>query len=275
MKKLLILGGTNFIGRNLVEQLLKENIYEIFLFNRQLSNAKLFPTINKIKGDRETDEINQISNHQWDFVIDLSCYFPQDLEATIKNLKGQNLRYLLISSCSVYNSKNLKEMKTENAEQLNCSTFEKTDRTDLSYGNRKAECERILKRSGHNYSILRPALVFGKYDSSDRFYYWLYQVKMKNQILIPENGLGNFSITYVEDLVSAIVNSLKQDTHSKTYNIITDPRSSIKKIVEEGNSIMSKKINPINASSSFLDANNIHEWLGPSSLVKRKSLYLF
>ncbi|MEY4926199.1 MAG: hypothetical protein RI894_635 [Bacteroidota bacterium] len=60
MDKILILGGTHFIGRNLIEKLLETNIYDITLFNRQKTSPDLFPDLKKIKGDRETDDINKV-----------------------------------------------------------------------------------------------------------------------------------------------------------------------------------------------------------------------
>ena len=68
-------------------------------------------------------------------------------------------------------------MRDETAPILNCTIDERTDRTPASYGNRKAECERILMNSTQDYIMLRPALVYGAYDHTDRFYYWLYQVQ--------------------------------------------------------------------------------------------------
>lgn len=87
MKKLLILGGTQFIGRNLVERLQKEDDFELTLFNRQMTGAELFQDVQKIKGDRSTDDIQQIAGKDWDFIIDLSCYFPEDMKGGLSNYR--------------------------------------------------------------------------------------------------------------------------------------------------------------------------------------------
>ena len=78
--KILILGGTSFIGRNLVEQLIQQDQYQLTLFNRGQTNNHLFPNLNFIQGDRNTDDILQIGNQNWDYVIDVSCYFPDSLQ---------------------------------------------------------------------------------------------------------------------------------------------------------------------------------------------------
>ena len=178
MKKVLVLGGTQFIGRNLVERLLAGGSYEVTLFNRQKTGSDLFPQLNKIKGDRETDDMAQIAGVEWDYVLDLSCYFPAELELTLQYLPKGLTRYIFVSTCSVYpTDPEHSGAVTEQEAILPCSAEERIDRSPSTYGNRKAECERVLENSAVPYAILRPGLVYGRYDHTDRFYYWLFQVR--------------------------------------------------------------------------------------------------
>jgi 2'-hydroxyisoflavone reductase len=221
MEKILILGGTQFIGRTLVEQLQKLNNYDITLFNRQQTQADLFPEVKKMKGDRETNDISQIENEKWDYVIDVSCYYPDSLVHVLDSIKGSLKKYILVSTCSVYDDDNDQTpMRVETAKVLSCTNEQRTDRTDASYGNRKAECERILVNSNQKYTIFRPSLVYGPYDHTDRLYYWLYQVQTSKTLLLPDFGEKLFSITYVHDLVHAIINALESDV-SGIYNVTT------------------------------------------------------
>lgn len=214
MKKILILGGTQFVGRNLIEQLIKIDSYDITIFNRQQTQGKLFPQINKIKGDRDTDDIKQITKEKWDFIIDVSCYYPHWIENTIKYANSVS-KYIFISTISVYDIHiNDYSIKDENSQILSCNHKQRTDHSLQSYGNRKAECERILKKSGLNYLILRPALIYGKYDHTDRLYYWLYQTKTKKKVLLPENGATQLSLTYVKDLVNTILDALSNNNQT-------------------------------------------------------------
>lgn len=259
-KNILILGGTHFIGRNLVEKLLNVNEYKITLFNRQRTGTHLFPEIQKLKGDRETHEIRQIKGKKWNYIIDLSCYYPDSLQRALNSIESVD-KYIFISTCSVYdNEKNNDILKDETSPIWPCTAEQKKDTNPETYGNRKAECERILKKSGIPYIILRPALVFGKYDSTDRMYYWLHQVKTKSQLLLPENGIRTFSTTYVADLVNTIIQSLKLDLSSEIYNVISRPQTSIKQIIEYARDILQMEYSAKEASLAFLNEKKVNQW---------------
>ena len=129
MKKVLILGGTQFIGRNLVERLLEMDNFDITLFNRQETQVDLFPEVKKIKGDRETNDINQIAKESWNFVIDLSCYYPNWLKNTLTCLSDNLEKYILISTCSVYDNKsNQSPLKNEQTKIQTCTLRQQTDK---------------------------------------------------------------------------------------------------------------------------------------------------
>ena len=119
-KRILILGGTNFIGRNIVESLLETNKYEIILFNRGITNPELFPDLKKIKGDRYSNDINFLKNNSWDFVIDVSCFYPENLEELLEILGNKVLKYIYISTCSVYELEDGKYLLDEESKTKEC-----------------------------------------------------------------------------------------------------------------------------------------------------------
>ena len=165
MRKVLIVGGTKFIGRNLILRLLETAHWHVTLFNRGITNPELFPDVSRLIGDRYTSDIRQIGDEQWDVVVDLSCFHPSALEAALNQLDPKKTRYVLVSTCSVYdNDKWQGSMRTETAPILDCTPQEALDETSATYGKRKAECERVLSRSGFEHAILRPALVYGAHD---------------------------------------------------------------------------------------------------------------
>jgi len=71
MKKILIIGGTQFVGRNLVEQIIPYPEYDITLFNRGITNPDIFPEVKHIKGDRNTEDLHLVAETYWDCIIGL------------------------------------------------------------------------------------------------------------------------------------------------------------------------------------------------------------
>jgi len=261
MEKLLILGGTQFIGKNLTEALLKLNKYDITIFNRGKTKPHLFPNVKRIIGDRNTDDIFKISQQKWDYVIDVSCYYPNSLDNLLTALDGNVKRMVFVSTCSVYDDSNQKiTLYEEDTPVFDCKIEERTDTSDATYGKRKAECERILQQSNLDYIAFRPALVYGPSDHSDRFYYWIYQVLNNDPLLIPDNGGRLISLTYVHDLVSWIIEALTIENHAKVYNAITVPTTSIGQIIQNIEKLQGQTPSKINASPSFLNQNNISQW---------------
>ncbi len=262
MDKILILGGTNFIGRNLVDSLIQLGYFDITLFNRGKSNPNIYPTIKKLSGDRNSSDISVIFKEKWDYIIDLSCYFPNSLDHIITQLKNVPKRYVFISTCSVYdNDLDKSILRNEDSPTLGCTYKERSDSSVATYGKRKAECERIIIQSGIEYSIFRPALVYGPFDSTDRFYYWLYQIKTDKKLLVPNKGKNLFSVTYVRDLVQVIIKSLNYNIGSDIYNVATYPDISLSKLIDTTSQLLNKDPNLYFTDSTFLSNNNIAQWI--------------
>ena len=261
MQKVLILGGTSFIGRNLVAKLIELNQFEIHLFNRGETNPGLFPEVNKIIGDRNTEDIKKIAAISWDYVIDLSCYFPASIANILQYLNPKLKRYIYISSVSAYQLKEEQLHQEASLSLKNCEESQAQDTSDQSYGNRKAECERILQAARFDYIILRPALVYGPYDPTDRFYYWLYQVKTKNQILIPEKGENLLSLSFVKDLVACIIQAIDIPSHRQTYNAISTTEMSIKQIIVLASKILNRSPALIFVAPEIFHQQKLQQWV--------------
>src|SRR4030095_16123065 len=166
--KILILGGTGFVGRILTENLSKAGIMPV-LFNRGKRNPDIFPELRKIKGDRETEDIRKIAKETWDAVVDFSGMFPDNVELIVNLLEGKVGRYIFISSVSAYeideNDKSV-NLINENFKTYPCTPEQRKDKNVIAtYGQKKAEIERVLLNStGLDVIIFRPALIYGRYD---------------------------------------------------------------------------------------------------------------
>lgn len=170
---LLIIGGTRFVGRHLVEAALARGD-RVTLFNRGQSVSPLAPQpagVTLLRGDRQGD-LSAIAEGRWDAVIDCCAYLPADADRMARCLANRVGRYALISSVSAYASAAL-----PNAEDAALGQIDDTDTTVVdgrTYGPLKALCEAaVVKHMGPARSLLiRPGLVVGPYDPTQRFTWW-------------------------------------------------------------------------------------------------------
>jgi 2'-hydroxyisoflavone reductase len=257
VKNILILGGTKFIGRNLVERLLLDPQNKLMLLNRGITNSDLFPNVQKLKGDRNSQDVGELVKGNWDYVIDLSCYYPQGLEYVLNALSYPPKKYIFISTCSVYQEGNALQKETAKIQKGNANDW--IDESNETYGKRKSRCEEILKNHDINFTILRPTLVYGKYDHTDRFYYWLHQVKSYNEILIPNHGLQIFSLSYVNDLIETICLAMNEKFDRNIYNAISCVETNLSEIVEIASNILNKQPSIVNISSEDLSLKQISQ----------------
>jgi len=225
-EKLLILGGTDFVGRQLVEFLLIDFTKDVYLFNRGKTNPDLFPKAKLIKGDRETEDLKKISGQQWDYIIDFSSYYPASLMRTLELINKDVKQYIYISTISVYSLKNYDGTFgiPESYEQVSFTEEEAIDISMKTYGKRKAACKVVLNEAEWlNKIIFRPSVIYGKYDPTDRFYYWLKKIKDSAGTILPDGGRHDLSLTFADDLVRLILSSLDGELASGTYNCSTHP----------------------------------------------------
>lgn len=234
-KKVLILGGTEFVGRQLVEELIHLKSNEVYLFNRGKTNPELFPNVKRIIGDRETSDIEQISEYKWDYVIDFSSYFPNSLEQTLLHINKDVKKYIYISTISVYSFPDY-DSSFEIGEDFKKRSYEKKQLCEPSlkfYGEKKAACEDILTNTDWlNSIIIRPSIIYGKFDPTDRLYYWIERIKNKEKIIVPANGEASISLTYSSDLVRILMNCLDDQLSNGVYNCVSNKPNSFRVILE-------------------------------------------
>lgn len=166
----LVIGGTRFLGRAVVERLLA-NGHEVTLLNRGESGPALFPGVPRLTMDRAAISADALGGGSWDAVIDTCAYYPHEIEQTVAALRGRVERYALVSTGSVYADLRPYPIR-EDAPLQDCTPEQARDASMETYGQRKAECERTLTRLGAEAGIVvfigRPMLVYGPHDYTDR-----------------------------------------------------------------------------------------------------------
>jgi 2'-hydroxyisoflavone reductase len=213
--KILILGGTKFLGRHLVDASLAAG-HEVTLFNRGKTNPTLFPNVETILGDRE-QELDRLSGRQWDAVIDVAGYLPRIVRLSAEALKNSVKRYVFISTISVYAEfKKAGINEDDRVGKLEDETTEEV--TGETYGPLKALCEKTVQEIyGDRALIVRPGLIVGPYDPTDRFTYWPMRVKRGGDMITPDDPDTPVQIIDVRDLSEFIV-KLTEDDASGVYN---------------------------------------------------------
>ena len=213
--KILIIGGTKFLGRHLVDAALAAG-HEVTLFNRGKTNPTLFPDVETVIGDREQD-IGKLSGREWDAVIDVAGYLPRVVRLSAQALKGNVKKYVFISSISVYaNFKKVGIDETDLVGRLEDESVEEIN--GETYGPLKALCEKAVQEIyGNRALIVRPGLIVGPHDPTDRFTYWPMRVKRGGDMIAPDNPRTPMQIVDVRDLSEFIIKLIEDDA-SGIYN---------------------------------------------------------
>lgn len=212
---LLIIGGTIFLGRHLVESALARG-HAVTLFNRGQHNPDLFPAVEKIHGDRTLD-LSPLHSRRWDAVIDTCGYVPRVVQASAEGLAGATDHYTFISSCSVYDLK--AAAPDESSRVLTMADPSVETVNGETYGPLKALCEQAAEAAMPGRVLnIRPGLIVGPHDPSDRFSYWPVRVARGGEVLAPgrpERGvqfidgrdLADWIIRMVEERLTGIYNA--------------------------------------------------------------------
>jgi 2'-hydroxyisoflavone reductase len=205
---LLILGGTVFLGRHLAELALAEGD-TVTLFTRGKHNPAIFPTAERITGDRGTD-LRLLEGRRWDAVIDTSGYLPEVVRASAKLLAGSVGHYTFVSSISVY-----RDFRTLGIdEDYPCGAMPEGAAltvTDETYGPLKALCEQAVAEEFPGRALnIRPGLIVGPHDPSDRFTYWPERVARGGEVLAPDGPHRIAQVIDARDLAAWILRSARE-----------------------------------------------------------------
>ncbi len=213
--KILILGGTVFVGRHIVEAALVRG-HEITMFNRGEHSPDLFPNVEKLRGNRDGD-LTALEGRTWDAAIDPSGYVPRIVAASADLLANSVKHYTFISSISVFKDFSTPAMD-ENAPlgTMPDPTLEQV--TGETYGPLKVLCEAAAEAAmPGRVLIVRPGLVVGSHDPTDRFTYWPRRVAAGGEVLAPGKPDHVVQFIDVRDLAIWIV-KLVEANQTGIYN---------------------------------------------------------
>jgi len=230
---ILIIGGRQFLGRAIVEQALQQG-HSVTMFNRGKTHPDFKPEgVNIILGDRAVD-LHALDEVQADCIIDTCGYIPNIVEKSASYWAKRDKPYCFISTLSVYSD--LSTINDESGKREECSKDESVV-TGENYGAMKAMCEDIIvEHCTHNALILRPGLLVGPHDPTDRFTYWPVRCGMKHSLngkmLAPgDPNTSAWEFIDIRDMAEFTLHALEQGLTGE-FNV-TGPRRFVEDILTE------------------------------------------
>jgi 2'-hydroxyisoflavone reductase len=216
--KILVLGGTSFVGRAMVEESLARGD-ELTLFTRGRTGTELFPDVARLVGDRESGDYAALEGTDWDAVLDVSGYVPRHVAQAAGALAGSTGRYLFISTGAVYDFSGSEGVVDETAPRLPAETGTEQV-TGRTYGPLKVACEdEALARYGDRATLVRPGIVAGPHDPTDRFTWWARRAARGGTVALPARPDQPVQVVDSRDLARLVV-SLLHDDRPGTYNAV-------------------------------------------------------
>lgn len=221
---ILILGGTRFLGIHLTEAALARG-HRVTFFNRGRTRTELFPDIPRLMGDRDgvsLGGLQALEGQRFDAVIDTSGYVPRHVRLSAELLAKHTPHYLFISTVSVYRGFDSANNEESPLGTLEDPTVETVD--GRTYGPLKALCEQeaLKAYAEQRCTILRPGLIVGPYDNTDRFTYWPARCARGGRFIAPGTPQDPIQIIDARDLANYSLNCLEQRI-TGVFNVISPP----------------------------------------------------
>ncbi|MFN0242167.1 MAG: NAD-dependent epimerase/dehydratase family protein [Planctomycetota bacterium] len=226
-KKILILGGTQFVGPALVEAA-RARGHVITLFNRGKTNAELFPELEKLRGDRDPKKdagLAALKGRKWDAVIDDCGYYPRHVAASTDLLAESVGRYVFVSSTSAYARNDIEGIdETADVAKLADPSVETMGDGYEHYGGLKALCEKAVESAfADRATIVRPGYIVGPGDPTDRFTYWPVRIAKGDDVIVPGEPTDPIQVIDVRDLAAWMI-ALVEGNVRGTFNAVGPER---------------------------------------------------
>jgi 2'-hydroxyisoflavone reductase len=249
-QKVLILGGTGFIGPHFVDALSASG-HKISLFNRGKREHEEKPGVEQLLGDRDND-LKSLEGRDWDVVIDNSGYTPKQVELSTSLLKEHAKYYIFISSIAAYGD--FKNPPIDEDHALAPIGDMPTDKlTGDNYGALKVLCEGVVEKAyGKRANIIRPTYICGPGDHTDRFTYWPFRVSQGGEMIAPGAPDDPIQFIDVRDLADFVRVCTERHVTGK-FNLTVPPRfCTIGKLLEESRRVTGTNTKIAWASRDFL-----------------------
>ena len=217
--RVLILGGSRFIGRQIVESLLSAG-HLVSILNRGKSLDELPAQVERLRGDRDEGVVGlkTLTGRSWDVCVDVSGYTPQQVRPSADILRATVKRYVFVSAVSVYGDPQDRPV-LETHPRLPAASENLTEIDSDTYGPLKVACEDIVQQIyADNCALLRPQIVVGPHDDRARYQYWVQRAMQGGEMLVPGDGSDHLQVIDVRD-VARFVTMVIENHLSGSFNL--------------------------------------------------------
>ncbi|MDX6453053.1 MAG: hypothetical protein QOH16_3102 [Gaiellaceae bacterium] len=250
--RILVLGGTLFLGRHVVDAACERG-HELTLFNRGQTRPDLFPGVEKLRGDRDGD-LTALAGRDFDAVVDTSGRVPRLVTETLAAL-GDVGHYTFVSTISVY-----ADLSTPPTESSPLAVLqEPTEVWEEAYGELKALCESAVRERFPDAFIPRPGLIVGPWDPTGRFTYWPARLAAGGRVLAPLPREADTQVIHARDLADWIVRAAEEELGG-TYNAV-GPVTTRERVLETCRTVAAADAELVWVDPDFLNEQGIEEWM--------------
>jgi 2'-hydroxyisoflavone reductase len=255
--RLLVLGGTKFLGRAVVEAALAGG-HDVSTFTRGRTNPDLFPEAERLHGDRDGD-LRALEGKRWDAAVDTSGYVPRVVRASAELLRDSVGQYTFVSSGSVYADHSRRNDEGSALAELEDPATEDVER---DYGGLKVACERVVGTTyGDRGLVVRAGLIVGPHDPTGRFTYWPARIARGGDVLAPEPRDARVQLIDVRDLAEWILR-MAEAGRGGVYNAVgPEPRPTMEELLETCRTVANPAAHLVWVEGAFLVERGVGEWM--------------
>lgn len=257
---ILVIGGTRFYGRAFTELALSKG-HNVTVFHRGQSDSDHFDGATRIIGDRHED-LEKLGNGSWDVVLDTCAFVPGSVTQTAEYLKDKVKHYVFVSSISAY-AESTEINRTEDAELLSHPEGEPVDEMKMeNYGSLKVLCEQAAEAAmPGRVTQIRPGLIVGPHDASNRFTYWATRVRKGGDVLVPGDASSIVQIIDARDLADFTLNVIENQIIGTFH--VTGPQDpyQLKTVIDTAKEVSASDANFVHVDEAWLLENEVGPWM--------------
>jgi 2'-hydroxyisoflavone reductase len=219
--RILVIGGSSFVGRHMVQAALDRG-HDVTLFNRGQTDPDAFPTAERLTGDRNSD-LSALEGREWDATVDVCAYVPRQVRTLLDALGDRGGHHTFVSTISVYGDVGVDEGFDEEGAPLLEPAWD-DELTMEKYGELKVGCEQVARElAGDRLLVIRPGYVIGPHDPTHRFTYWVERIAEGRSPMAGPDAAQPLQAVDGRDLAAFTIGQVERGTVDTFHVTTPDP----------------------------------------------------